>query len=168
MIWMLSILSAITFFAPENDIGLAEARQLFVKASGSEKDCRRLMELEPGNGPQRYTLTGYKAAGTMMIANYLGNPVSKLSNFRKGRKMLEDAIRSSNNDIELKFIRYTIQTNIPGFLGYSSNIQSDKNLLLKEFKAIKDAQLAGMIRDYMLQKGRLNENEQKLITSTDK
>jgi hypothetical protein len=94
-------------------------------------------------------LTGYKAAGYMVMANHLFNPVTKLSFFKKGRLLLENAVAADTSDIELRFIRYSIQTHCPSFLGYKRSILEDRRMLLQYIKTTPNNSLRVMIVHYM-------------------
>jgi hypothetical protein len=72
---------------------------------------------------------GYLGAYTMIKANHQLNPFKKLTSFNEGKKLLEQAIKQTPNDLELRFIRYAIQISIPKFLGYNTHILDDKKIL---------------------------------------
>ncbi|MEP6596944.1 MAG: hypothetical protein ABJA71_13410 [Ginsengibacter sp.] len=42
--------------------------------------------------------------------------------------MLDKAMDADAENVELKFLRFTIQTNVPAFLGYSDSINKNKVL----------------------------------------
>ena len=48
-----------------------------------------------------------------------------MKNFRIGKDMLESAIKNDPESVELRFLRYSIQKNIPKFLSYSNNLEKD-------------------------------------------
>jgi hypothetical protein len=68
-----------------------------------------------------------------------------------GKDVLEQAIQKEPLNVELRFIRFSIQCNSPKFLDYHSNINADKLLLLKEVKAIKDVDLKKRITKFLNQ-----------------
>ncbi|MBA2499372.1 MAG: hypothetical protein H0V30_06560 [Chitinophagaceae bacterium] len=137
---------------------LTEVRALYQKAAKEEKICNKLIGwLSPYNEKNNPLLFGYKAGGTMMMANYVFNPISKFSYFNKGKKMLDKAISADGKNVELRFIRLTIQTNIPSFLGYKNHIGSDKTFLLQTLPHLKDYHLRNMIVSYFKQQGYLPE-----------
>src|SRR5581483_7165199 len=107
---------------------ISELRLLYQKAAIGEDYCKELISrLEPCKKEDHPLHFGYKGGATMMMAQYVANPFAKLSYFKKGRRMLEEAIANSKNDIELRFLRLAVQTRSPSFLGYKSNIESDKS-----------------------------------------
>src|SRR5688572_3560519 len=76
-----------------------EVRLLYQQAARDEKHCKKLIRLlEPCN-ESNPLLFGYKGVATMMMANYVFNPFSKLSQFKKGKKMLEKAIAADINNV---------------------------------------------------------------------
>jgi hypothetical protein len=121
-------------------------RALYEKASTEEKSCKQLMQLlSPYDEHNNPLLSGYRASGIMMMANYVMNPFSKFSYFKKGKRMLEKAVAADGNNVELRFLRFAVQTNIPFFLGYKDDIQKDKSFLLNALPELKDMPLKEMM-----------------------
>jgi hypothetical protein len=96
----------------------------------------------------------YLASAIMQSAKYAFFPTKKLKNFNKGKKMLESFIQNNPNNIEARYIRIFVQSEIPKFLGYDKEIEADikfvklkiddsdlpeayKNLILKNISEIK-------------------------------
>ena len=59
------------------------------------------------------------------------SPISKWNTFKKGKGNIEQAIKIEPDNVELRFIRLSIQKNIPSFLGYKSNIDEDIEFIKK-------------------------------------
>ena len=135
---------------------LIEVRSLYSKAATDEKACKKLIEwLKPYHEKNNPLLFGYRAGGTMMMANYVFNPFSKLSYFNKGKKMLHRAILADAQNIELRFIRFGVQTNVPSFLGYNNYVEKDKAYLKQSLPLISDQNLKNMIVNYFRIQGYL-------------
>jgi len=49
----------------------------------------------------------------------------------------------------MRFIRFSIQSNLPSFLGYHDNLEQDKRYLLDNTKTSKDPELQEMIFNYL-------------------
>ncbi len=144
------------FFLILNSVSLAKVpeiediRLLFHKAGSSQKVCVELIDLlEPYNDKNNALFLGYKASATMLMAKHLINPFSKLSYFKKGKVMLEKAIQFDQNNVELRFLRYTIQTNVPSFLNYSENKDNDKVFLHQSINKLNDQKLKNIIIEYL-------------------
>lgn len=129
---------------------IEDVRVLFHKAESSQKVCVELIELlEPYNDKNNALFLGYRASATMLMAKHLINPFSKLSYFKKGKLMLEKAIEFDQKNVELRFLRYTIQTNVPSFLNYSEDKERDKLFLLQSLNSLKDQKLKNIISNYL-------------------
>lgn len=146
----LLILYISTFTAGTSSTDLGSIRELYVKASTDEEVHSKLVStLEPVEQGSPI-LFGYKAAAHMMSAQYTYNPYSKYRYFKEGRSMIESVIRSHPNDVELRYLRLSIQLNLPEMLNYSENINEDKNFLLQEFKSLSDPSLKNRIRELLI------------------
>ena len=142
------ILFSTNSFADVPSIG--RVRSLFEQANMQKSSCIKLINLlEPYNEINFPVLMGYKACGTIMMARHVSNPFSKLSYFRKGKKMLEAVIAVNDKVVELRFLRYSIQTNAPSFLGYNNHIAEDKMFLEKALPFLNDAVLRNKIYAYL-------------------
>lgn len=82
---------------------------------------------------------GYKGVSEMMICKHINNPYSKLSSFKKGKNNLENAIKIAPKDIELRYLRYIVQNNIPFILNYSNDLNSDKKILQNYINKYKES-----------------------------
>ena len=127
-------------------VDMNEVRTLYKEAVTSEKSCKELVEISSGfNEKNNPLMLGYKGSGTMLMAKHVMNPFSKMSYFKKGKQMLEKASEVDKNNIELRFLRFTAQTNMPSFLGYNNSIDYDKKFILNSFSQIKDIKLKEFI-----------------------
>ncbi|MCL5246975.1 hypothetical protein M4I21_14230 [Cellulophaga sp. 20_2_10] len=79
--------------------------------------------------------TPYIASCTMKKAEYTIWPFKKLAYFNEGKKSLEDYIKQHPKDIEAKYVRLLVQTNIPDFLGYNTRIAADKKFINENIAA---------------------------------
>jgi hypothetical protein len=137
-----------TVFA--NQASLEELRSLYNKSATSEEICTNLIKLcNEQSSIADATRLGYKGCATLMMANHYFNPISKWNSFTEGKKILEAAIKADTTNLELRYLRLTIQKNAPSFLGYNINIEEDKQFLKEHFPSIKDEQLKSIIINYL-------------------
>lgn len=108
-------------------------------------------------------LNGYKGANLMISAKYVFNPVRKLSRFNKGKVQMEHAIEREPKNLELRYLRFTIQTNLPVFLGYSGNIIKDKEFLISHLATVSDVDLRNRIVAYLISSRRCSDSELKEV-----
>lgn len=122
-------------------------RLQYPKAVSDKELCKSMIsELEKKD--VQPTELAYLGAFQAVWANHVLNPISKLSSFKKGKNNIEKAIRQNPNETEIRFIRLSIQYSIPKFLGYKSDIDTDKDFILKNFKNIENPNLKKLIRDF--------------------
>jgi hypothetical protein len=99
-------------------------------------------------------ILGFKAISEMIQAKHAFSPISKVSHFKKGKRLLELAISKDASNPELIFFRYTTQVNVPAMLNYSANVKADRQLLVNflkaDAKAPKDADLHRRIKKYLI------------------
>lgn len=162
--WLLLVSLMLTTGCFARIPSISEVRVLYQKAAVQEQVCRELLQLlQPYTAVTHPMLAGYKASATMMMANYVLNPLTKLSYFTKGKKLLEQTIEIVPANAELRFLRFAIQTNIPSFLGYKSNIGEDKIFLLKSVALMADAQLRQLIVPYLTDSDFITQEEKRKL-----
>ena len=153
------------------DMNPVELRKKFYYSVESGKVAREfLAELET-NTSKDPLIKGYRAAVSMVMANHAFNPYSKFKYFIDGRRLLENTLKDNPTNIELRLIRFAIQTNVPSFLGYSSEIKADKEFLIKNLNSLNvekeaDKQLKSHIVNYLILSKVCNKQELDLISKT--
>lgn len=132
------------------DTDLVSIRTLFYDATTSQKKCEQFETVLKGpvNLKSEF-LKGYTGMCYMLKAKFAWNPYSKLSYFFKGKNYLEDAILTSTSSVELRFLRFSVQTNVPAILNYSGKIEEDKKIILGGYAAILDSDLKRRIKEFM-------------------
>lgn len=134
-----------------NDIN--KLRSLYHTAIHNEQSAEMLVKMSGLNDALNSPLfLGYKGMGYLLLAKHAFNPLDKWRNFRKGKALLESAIRSDNKSVELRYLRLTIQTNVPHFLNYNKNIESDRNYIINNITAIDNLNLRSEIAIYLKEK----------------
>lgn len=148
------------------NIQLSDVRLLFQKSANNEDSCKKLMTiLNQYNESNSSTLAAYKACATMMMANYCFNPISKLSYFNEGKSLLEKCIAKESSNIETRYLRFTVQSSSPSFLGYNKSIKEDKDFLINNLSALNDQQLKQMIISFLKSSEYLSSIEKQNLKS---
>ncbi len=129
---------------------LKEFRALLQKSESSEVYSKTLLEkskkeFEQTNKPIYEALY---AVGHFFMAKHAGNPLSKYSNFNKGKKLLENAVKRDPKNLEIRFMRYLCQEKTPKFLGYNKDLEADKKFVLTEYRNCTDEDLVSFIKKY--------------------
>ena len=117
------------------------------KANGSADFCEEFLEIMTEQKDESSTAMGYYALATMLQAKRYPNPFTKLSYFNKGKKILEETIENNPDNVELRFLRFAVQTEVPGILLYFNEIEEDQGYLDTHLKQSND-RLASRIQKY--------------------
>ncbi|MDG1476252.1 MAG: hypothetical protein P8Q14_03835 [Vicingaceae bacterium] len=98
---------------------------------------------------QDITAKSYRSVIWFLWADYYFNPFKKWNCFLKGKDTLEHLINNYSNNIELRFLRLTIQENLPKILGYNENIIEDKTFINNNLHIVSDQDLFSRITSYL-------------------
>lgn len=127
----LIILLPLLLNAQTDDELLSLCRSSIDKAFKEEAVAKKMYEgLQHQNG-EHNLLYGYRGAVEMSFGKHESGLIKKGKFFSSGKGILEEAISKDSKNIELIFLRYTIQYNVPGFLGYDDNLEEDRAYLEK-------------------------------------
>lgn len=130
------------------DYDIHKIRQTYEKSGMDEDENLKLLELS--KHCQTPIITGYYASALTIQAKFVFNPFSKLEHFNKGTKLLDKTIAENPDNIELRFMRFCIQTRAPKFLGYDNMLEIDIKLIVEKFLTI-DPDVMQSVANYMLQ-----------------
>ena len=92
--------------------------------------------LEASTSPEK---EGYEGAMIIRKAGLVKLPTERLKLFKKGRIKLESALMSEPENGEYHFLRLIIQENAPKIVKYSTNLEADKQFVIKSFKKFSPA-----------------------------
>jgi hypothetical protein len=166
----LFIAFSLLFSSPSKEV--VDYREMLHKAFYSEQLAEKYYEQTRHINTSSYAvLRGYKAMSEFVMIKHTFNPFGKLAHFNRGRKELDAALAVDPNNVELIFLRFATQVNAPFFLGYSSNIQSDKNVLYAyaiDTKENNDTDLKNKIVTFLLNSKHTSMAEKKVLKQLNK
>lgn len=118
---LLILVAQFSFAQPD----ISDLRVMYEQANESEAVAVKMLSYED-DYQNNYLALAYLAGTEMMMAKHSWNPVSKYQYFVSGRDKLEQLLNQHSDDFELRYLRLVLQSNIPSFLGYDSNLTEDK------------------------------------------
>lgn len=143
---------------------LSTIRTKYPEASKDEKEAKKLynelISVSKGDIP---VLIAYKGAVTTMMANYARGVKEKKSFFKEGKELLEYALETEPNNVEIRCIRLSVQENAPKITGYRKNIEEDKKFILERYAAMSDQKAKEFIKGYALQSSAFSNTEKQLF-----
>lgn len=95
------------------------------------------------------TSHGYCLMIHFLEAKNAFNPYKKLAAFSMGKKKLDSLILDHSKNIELRYLRHTIQDRVPGFLGYHDNLKEDEGYMRTNLKTVNDSSTYHLIYSYL-------------------
>ncbi|MBK6628116.1 MAG: hypothetical protein IPJ87_07865 [Flavobacteriales bacterium] len=115
-----------------------------------EEVCDRYVErFDRAGSSGSALLLGYHGAVRMARGRHAFDPLSRLVHFNGGKSMLEKAIAQDVNNAELRFLRLSIQVNVPSIVGYDANKAEDLALVERKLKDVKDPALKDRITRFI-------------------
>ncbi|HRH03537.1 MAG TPA: hypothetical protein PLN13_12345 [Bacteroidia bacterium] len=131
-------------------INVDEARSLYVKSAENKEVCKKLYEkLAKIDEANQNLLLGYKGAVLAEMARHEKDAPKKLKLFKEGKRKLEQAIINDLENVELRFLRLSIQLHTPDVLHYNAQIKSDKLFIESNLEKLKNEKLKKSISEYM-------------------
>lgn len=129
-------------------LDLNSVRNDFNKGVKNAALCERYLSLlnEHADSPVE---RAYAAAFHMFMAKHTGNPFKKMNFFKDGRDRLEVELIAHPNNVEMRFIRLSIQYHIPKYLGYHEDIESDKDYVMNHLHTLSDEHAKETIYKYL-------------------
>lgn len=146
-----------------SDPDIEQVRWLSKKAPLDEAACETFIELLSPYDETDPLFYGYKGVATMIKAKHVINPFRRLSFFREGKAILNEAIESDPSNSELRFLRFSAQTQAPGFLGYRENIEEDKKFLILNFSEFEEEDFKKQIHAFLMKSEFITEQEKKRL-----
>ncbi len=141
-----------------------EIRKCYFGAIGNEQKIEKfLQKLKREKNPSALLLA-YRAACESMMAQFSWNPYTKLAQVNKSFDLFEKAIKEDSQNVEIRFLRFSVQHNIPDFLRKNKEFEDDKTVLIENFeKADFDTDFGNFIIGYLKDSGRFEAKELEVL-----
>ena len=135
------ILFLIAFQLEINAEDLQSLRQTYLDSFKKEQVCDSVKIILENKKELSNIENAYLGVFHMMKCRFTLNPISKISLFSIGRDLLEQSIKNDPENLEIRFLRYSIQKNIPKILLYSQHISTDEKFIFDKITLSKDKEL---------------------------
>ena len=137
------------------------ARELFSKLDKGNEFVDSLIKVTSKYKTSPIMLAYYGAAKTAK-ANYVSGLFDKYKTAKSGLNILNSSVLKSPKSLEVRFIRYSVELNIPAIMPFTDHTKEDKKFII----AFMDTKhpFYKQIRAFMLKYGDLSETEKKKFT----
>ena len=136
----------------------AEVRKSFPEAVKEELACISLISQLQDIQKNDYILLAYRGAAIIVMAKYSSSPRQKLNHFTNGKKELEMGVNKMPLNVELRFLRFTIQQNTPSMLFYDDQ-EKDLIFIIDHLSDMKDAGYRERIKYFLRESGKCSEEQ---------
>lgn len=162
---MKSTILFISFFILIFKLNLSEVRLLYKEANSSKENTMALYQkLESVTKNDNKVLVAYKGAVLAMTAKYEKGSKHRIEIFKNGISFVEYAIEVEPQNLEIRFVRLSLQQNSPKFLKYNKHLGEDKKFVLTNYSHIQSSELKNYIKDYILHSNNFTEEEKTVIS----
>jgi hypothetical protein len=142
-------------------------RKTIVLAVNNEKITDSLLQKLSPFSDKNPLLMGYVATLQALKSKHHWNPYSKLRYLQLASKNMNKAVAGAPMNLEIRFMRFSIQHFTPSFLGYSKQLAEDRQVLVKLYETqnfgTADAIFVKSIAQFMLESKRCTEAEKQLF-----
>lgn len=113
--------------------------------------------------------TAYLGALWGLKAKHAWNPATKIKYLKVSKAYLNKAVQQNSSSIEIRYLRYSVEKNIPDIVGMKENLQMDRAFILNGLQK-KDLypvepEIRKTIVEFMKLNADLSPAESKLISS---
>jgi hypothetical protein len=142
-------------------------RKAIVQAVDSERLTDSLLQKLIPFSDNNPLLMGYVATLQALKSKHHWNPYLKLKYLQLATKKMNKAVASAPMNLEIRFMRFSIQHYTPSFLGYSKQLAEDRQVLVKLYDTqnfgTADALFVKSIAQFMLETKRCTEAEKQIF-----
>lgn len=144
-----------------------EIRILFNEAVNNEKKTEELLLILTRQNPQPSQVNyAYWGAAETLMGKHALNPMTKLSWLDKGLEKLNKSVQALPANPVPRYLRITVESQVPAFLGKSTHLKEDKKILLQQLQTLsnkKDCKTLNEIVTGVLSMKIYNNSESELL-----
>ena len=110
---------------------------------------------------------GYKAASEAIRARD-ASMFNKMTYVQDAARTFEQAVSLAPQNPEIRFLRFSVESNLPAFLGLSKHVEEDKEMLLKAAfghpKSGLDAEAFRTVRSFLVVRGHVSDEQAQRLS----
>ena len=146
MKYILVLLFFVNFTNAQSDV--KDIRKIFLLSSDSQLKCSQLNKMTSEKVNESPIYRSYNIVSKIIESKYLINPLKKVKVFKENTKRLDSLLVIYPKILEIRFLRYSIQSNAPKILGYTNFVSEDYEFIMKNI-SYADEDLKKIIMSFM-------------------
>ncbi|WP_029287260.1 hypothetical protein [Pedobacter sp. R20-19] len=111
--------------------------------------------------------TAYIGTLEALKAKHAWNPYSKIKYVKASQKAMQQAVNMDKENLEIRFMRFSIEHFTPSFLGFSKNLNFDRKQIVKHYQhdnfGNADQALIKNVAKFMIDSKRCTPEEVKIL-----
>ena len=145
---------------------LPNLRRQYQQAATSKEAGEKFYQLMESYQEQNAVGLAYKAAAEAIRARD-ASMFNKLTYVQNAMKQFDRAVKLAADNAEIRFLRLSVESNVPSFLGLSPHVDEDRqfllNALLRHPNSGLDPESFRLVRDFMVTRDHISDADaQKL------
>ena len=112
-------------------------------------------------------VTAYIGTLEALKAKHAWNPYNKIKYVKVSMQTMQKAINMDKENMEIRFMRYSIQHYTPSFLGFSKELILDRKEIVKHYQngsfGVADQALVKNVAKFMVESNRCTPEEVKIL-----
>ncbi len=163
LLFLILILTTIIGLAENPQPNIPELRKQLIRAINRKQTTDSLYQSLGLIQPRSGLITGYMGALEALKAKHTWNPYYKIKYLNNAEDSFKQAVAQDPHNIEIRFMRFSVEHNVPGFLGYNKNITTDKQEMIRQLElknyGTADKELIISVIKFMLDSKQCNIDE---------
>jgi hypothetical protein len=108
---------------------ISDVRNTYKEAINNSDKADVLVSITEGQ-KSGALMRAYYGTGLALQAKHSWSPSTKLSKAKSASGELNAAVNASASDLEIRFLRFSFEANLPSFLNLATHLETDKKWLL--------------------------------------
>ncbi|UOQ74748.1 hypothetical protein [Hymenobacter cellulosilyticus] len=141
---------------------LPSLRRHYEQAAADKTAGEKFYKLMADYNDKDAVVLGYKGAAEAIRARD-ASMFNKLTYVQAASRTFDQAVALDPHNAEVRFLRFSVESNLPGFLNLSQHVDEDRKLLvqtlLKHPKSGLDAEAFQTVRNFLVSRGHVSDEE---------
>ena len=160
------LLTLSPFVSDATSYSLPNLRRQYQQAATSKEAGEQFHKLMAAYDQRDAVVLAYKAAAEAIRARD-ASMFNKLTYVQNAARQFDEAVKLDANNAEIRFLRLSVESNLPGFLGLSTHVEEDRQFLIQTLlqhpRSGLDAESFELVRNFLVERGHVSaEDAQKL------
>lgn len=121
-------------FAQAQDISIPELRKNLRDGQENKEIAEKTHQILEKMDSTNPRFNALKASNYGVMCIHHKSPIKRMNYLKQMSAIIDEAVEQAPNDLEIRLIRLSIETQVPKFLGFSKNIKKDRDFVKANFK----------------------------------